>query len=181
MLGALLDRVIGRGNASDRWLEAEAPRTRVHQPSVVPCVPDLLRQLRELRDDLDYYVEPDGWVLLLAWDPTKPRVHEARHLLTLGIDTLDTRLMVDGFSILDQLPPHAVWSGLLVRRARQIMQATPKLVDAHHEVRLRESDGRAADERGEAHLRDALQGDARSDHRFFFRGKRSVSGRSHSR
>lgn len=178
MLGALLDRVIGRGDASDRWREPEVPRTRVHQPSVVPCVPDLLRQLRELRDDLDYYVEPDGWVLLLAWDPTKPRVHEARHLLLLGIDTLDTRLMVDGFSILDQLPPHAVWSGLLVARARQIMQATPKLVEAAHEVRLRESDGRNADERGEAHFRDRLTSELRSDHRILFRGKKSFSGRT---
>lgn len=148
-------------------------------PSVGSQVPDVLRRLRALRGDLEYYVEPDGWILLLAWDPTAARVPEAHKMLALGLDTFDNRIMADGFSILAMCEPHAVWSGELLRCAQNIIdKATPKKVDAVHTARVLEADGTMHALRGEAHLRDALTSESRSDHRIFFRGKRSYSGAS---
>jgi hypothetical protein len=168
----ILDRVLGRRPLRRR----AAPRSRLTIPSVVPQLPDVLRQLRALRSDLDYYVEHDGWVLLLAHDPAKPRVHEARKMLALGLDTFDNRIMADGFSILQMLEPHATWSGELVRAAQSIVdQATPRAVEAAHRARVAAVDGTVSERRGEAHLRDALTGDSTSDHKIFFRGKRSFS------
>ncbi len=142
----------------------------------MPQVPELLGRLRALRDDLDYYTERDGWILLLAWDPSKERVHEARKMLTLGLDTFDNRIMVDGFSILAMLEPHAVWSGRLLECAQHIIdKATYRGVEKVHEERMLEADGTMTDVRGEAHMRDALTSDSRSDHRIIFRGKKSFS------
>ena len=133
-------------------------------------------ELRALRDDLEYYVERDGWILLLAWEPNKPRVHEARKMLDLGLDTFDNRIMADGFSILQMLEPHAAWSGELVQVAQAIVdRASPRAVEAAHRARVAAVDGTLAEIRGEAHLRDALTSDSKSDHKIFFRGKRSFS------
>lgn len=138
-----------------------------------------MRRLRELRRDLEYYVEQDGWVLLLAHDDDKARVHEGRKMLLRGDDTFDNRLLVDGFSILAMLPPSSVWSGELLQVAQHIIdQATPKKVDAVHHARVLEADGTMKDLRGEAHLRDALTSEFRSDHRILFRGRRSFAGHS---
>jgi hypothetical protein len=143
----------------------------------VPPVPDVLARLRALRDDLEYYVEPSGVVLLLGWDMDQPRVHEARKMMLRGDDTFDCRIMLDGFSIYAMLDAHAVWSGELLQVAQHIVdKATPKKVDEVHRARVLEADGTMTDLRGEAHLRDALTSDHRSDHRIFFRGKRSFSG-----
>lgn len=151
-------------------------------PSVVPQVPDVLRRLRQLRGDLEYYVEQDGWILLLAWDPTKPRVREAHKMLELKLNTFDNLIMADGFSILAMLPPSAVWSGELLQVAQNIIDnATPKKVEQVHHERFLEADGTMADIRGEAHMRDALESDFRSDHRILFRGRHSVSGDSRRR
>ena len=177
-----LGRLVGRGGAHGgprARRRRTAPRSRLTIPSVVPQVPDIFRRLRALRDDLEYYVEQDGVVLLLAWDPTAPRVLEARKMMLRGDDTFDTRIMLDGFSILAMCDPHAVWSGELLRCAQNIVdKATPKLVEATHAARVLEADGTMNDLRGIAHLRDAYSSDSRSDHRILFRGKRSFSGAS---
>lgn len=137
----------------------------------------LLSQLRALRADLDYYIEADGWVLLLARDTMRASVAEGRNLLAKGIDTFDTRLMSDGFSILDQLPPQSAWNGQLVHRARQIMRATYKAVDHAHEALLAEIDGTNAEKRADAHMLASIHGNGRFNHAVFMRGRRSVSGR----
>lgn len=145
-------------------------------PSVVPQVPDLLSRLRQLRDDLEYHVEPDGWLLLLAWDPTKERVREARKMVGRGLNTFDNLIMLEGFSILAMLEPSAVWNGELLKVAQNIIdKATYRGVEHAHDERMREADGTMHDLRGEAHMRDALTSDARSDHRIIFRGKTSIS------
>lgn len=179
MIAELLGRLVGRGSVHGGFSgrrRRTAPRSRLSIPSVVPQIPDVLRRLRWLRDDLDYYTEQDGWILLLAWDPTKERVREARKMLGLGLDTFDNRIMLEGFSILAMLEPHAVWSGRLLECAQNIIdKATYRKVEAAHDTRMREADGTMNDLRGEAHMRDALTSDSKSDHRILFRGAKSFS------
>ena len=181
MLGNLLGRLVGRGashggTSGQRRRTYRRVRPRMKIGAVVDPVPDLLSRLRELRDDLEYHVEPDGWLLLLAWDPTKERVREAHKMLALGLNTFDNLIMADGFSILAMLEPSAAWNGELLTVAQNIIdKATPKKVEAVHAERMLEADGTMHELRGEAHLRDRLTSEARSDHKILFRNRRSFS------
>ncbi len=181
MLGTLLGRLVGRGEShggtlGQRRRTYPRARSRMRVAPVIEQVPDLLSRLRQLRDDLEYYVEPDGCLLLLAWDPTKERVRKANEMIARGDNTFDNLIMRDGFSILAMLEPCAVWNGELLKVAQNIIdKATYRGVEHAHDERMREADGTMNDIRGEAHLADRLTSEFRSDHKILFRGRTSFS------
>lgn len=155
-------------------------------PSVVAQHPDILRRLRELHSEFDYYVEQDGTVLLLWRDQFAERVQAGRTQLELAkknpelfLTTLDAHLLAAGYSIAWEGPNHALWSGLLFLRARQFLQRTYKQAMDIHREELREADGTAADERAMAVMRDRIYSESKSDFAILFKGRRTVSGRMH--
>lgn len=164
-------------------------RSRVPVPSVVDAHPDLMRPLRDLHSEFDYYVQDvvaDGGTVLLLWrDAFAPRIEEGRNQLILGkkfpelkLDTLEARLMEAGYSIVWEGPAAGLWDGRLVLRAREFLRRTLKDAVQLHATQLREADGTMKEVRQHEYMMDAVHADYRSDHKIFFRGKRSFSSRS---
>lgn len=151
------------------------PKTRVSVPSVRPQSPELLRRLREYGAGFDYFVNRDGSVLLLDYQPGKPRQIDGRFKLYRGSRAVDDLLQADGFSLLDHLGPHAIDNGELLRRAEQIAHATPKAVEAEHDRLLRASDGTDGEIRAERHMRDRVESEAKSDYRILMKHRVSFS------
>lgn len=143
-----------------------------------------MRRLRDLHLSFDYYVEPDGTVLLLWHDQFAARVEAGRTQLLLAkkfpelkLDTLEARLMEAGYSIAWEGPNHALWSGLLFVRAEEFLRRTLKQAEQLHQDGLREADGRAHEDRSMAIMRDRIYSESKSDFAILFKGRVSVSGR----
>ena len=151
--------------------------------------PDLMGPLRDLHSEFDYYVEDtvhDGGSVLLLWrDHFAPRIEEGRKQLMLAkkfpelkLDTLDARLLEAGYSIAWQGPAAGLWDGRLILRAREFLRRTMKDAQRDHKAQLLEADGTMKEIRQHEYMMDAVHADYRSDHKIFFRGKRSFSSRS---
>lgn len=152
---------------------SSVPQSRVDLPTFHRTDTDVLRQLRDIRWALDYFVTNQGRVLLLEYQPGKPRIADGWKRIAWGIDNDDSRLMAQGFALLDDLPGRALSNGLLVLRAKQLLHVGESDVRFHRKRLLAEADGTAADARGEAHFRDALHSDYRSDHAILLRHRKS--------
>ena len=173
MLRTLLQKVRGpRERCAPR-----GPRTRVPLPSVRTVHPDVLAGIQRYCAEFDYYVQRNGRILLLHYQPNRERMWRGRELLAWGINTVDALLMAAGFSLMDELEPSAIDTGRLERRAQQCAFAMrrPDLVELEHQRLRAETDGTASEKRTEKRWQDRIDAEMKSDHAIFFRHRKSFS------
>lgn len=153
-------------------------RSRVVIPTPYLHDETVLRALRALHRDLDYYPTPAGRVLLLQYQPGKPRIEVGRRILQRGLrsgrSNHDAHLLAQGFALFDDMSYSSLYDGSLVARAHRILNVTEAEVEAAHAAALAEADGSAAEARYAALVRDKLESEYRSDHRILFRRAHSV-------
>lgn len=173
-LVALVRRAVGLITPSPaRRARRRRETSRFWMPSVRPQAPDVLRNLRAIGPDLDYYVEQNGMVLLLEHQELKERIAVGRRRLERGHNDVDAHLMAAGFAVLAFLPPHAIDSGEIYRKARRILSITPEEAEAMHTEAALVADGTRHQEHVHAHQLDRLHAEYRSDHAILFRHRKS--------
>ncbi len=154
--------------------------SRVLIPAVVAAPVDVLRELRAYDDRLDLYTLPDGRVWLLVKSDKMERIDQGRIELAqnrgdgLPADR-SALLMAAGFELLSEEPFCRLSATHLLRVAQQKMHASGADIRAAVRIHRAESDSSARILRGAQQLIERVESNARSDHRWAYRGRRSFS------
>lgn len=153
--------------------------SRVTLPAVVDPPEDVLRALRELSEDLDMYVLPDGRVWLLKYEANKPRIREGRKILAQARELDDygdlesAHLMAEGWSLLGEFSyVEGTSVGAMMQHAQMTLYATEQEIEADARRIKRIADGTVSRERGAALTRERIRAFAKTDWARTYRGRK---------
>jgi hypothetical protein len=171
---------------------AETIRASSHVPRLpisgeLDPAPDVVRELHAFEPTLALVIRPawkECW--LLQHQPNKRRIQDGRKMIEearrddLVVDDFPVeRLMADGWACLSiEQYTRATSIGYLLARASQVLGASDADLRAAMSERSAEADNTRAAERRAAVIRERITSDARFDHAWAHRGRRSVAGRS---
>jgi hypothetical protein len=179
-------RAVRRG-ASFRMRRASSHIPRLPITGEVDPSPDVERELHAFEPTLALIIRPawkECW--LLQHQPNKRRIEDGRKMITearrddLVVDDFPVeRLMAEGWACLSiEQYDRATSIGYLLARASQVLGASDADLRAVMRERSAEADNTRAAERRAAVIRERITSDARFDHAWAHRGRRSVAGRS---